>query len=70
MKRHKEPAVIVGMAISQMGSAQAVANALQVNRTTVERWRKGESGLQGTGLVAVMALIRHPEDFSQYKTEV
>ena len=69
MKRHAEPAVIVNMAVRLMGSVAALANALQVDRRTVTRWRSGQGALSGTGLVAIMALIRHPEDFTQYKTE-
>ena len=69
MTRHENPAVIVGMAVRQMGSVAALAAALQVDETTVRRWRSGHSGLQGTGLVAIMALIRHPEDFTKYKRE-
>ena len=67
MTRHKEPAVIVDMAVRQMGSVAALAAALQIDETTVRRWRSGASGLQGTGLVAIMALIRHPEDFTRYR---
>ena len=69
MKYHAEPAVIVTMAIRQMGSVSALADALQVSRRTVTRWRTGETGLSGTALVSIMALIRHPEDFERYKRE-
>ena len=68
MTGHKEPAVIVDMAVRQMGSVCALANALQVSRRTVTRWRSGEGALSGTALVAIMALIRHPEDFERYKS--
>jgi DNA-binding transcriptional regulator YiaG len=58
---------LVDMGIKHMGSLQALADAMQVNRTTVVRWDNGKSGLTGTALVALMALIRHPEDFERYK---
>lgn len=61
-------AVLINMGINHMGSLQALADALHVHRTTVVRWEMGKSGLTGTALVALMALIRHPEDFERYKT--
>ena len=66
--RHSQPKALIDIAVAHLGTMQAVADALQVNHTTVARWRNGESGLRGSGLVALMALIRHPEDFSKYKT--
>jgi DNA-binding transcriptional regulator YiaG len=69
MTKHTNPAALIDMAVSQMGSVQALAAALQINRTTVMRWHRGQSGLSGTALVALMALIRHPEDFERYKQD-
>ena len=69
MKPHENPAAVIGIAVNIMGSVSALADALQIDRRTVTRWRRGDSGLQGTALVALMALIRHPEDFERYKRE-
>jgi len=57
---------LINMGIKQMGTLQALADALQVNKTTVVRWRAGTHQLKGAALVALMALLRHPEDFQRY----
>ena len=67
--KHSHPQSVIAIAIKQLGTMQAVADALQIDRTTVSRWYSGDAGLRGTGLVALMALIRHPEDFQRYKVE-
>jgi len=62
------PQVLIYMGIKAMGSLKALAAALNVDQSTVRRWHRGQSGLSGTGLVALLALIRHPEDYERYKS--
>ena len=57
---------IIDSLVLEFGSMAEVSNVLQVNRTTVWRWRHNEVILEGVANVAVMAVLRHPGD---YKTK-
>jgi len=52
--------------VSELDGVDKVALALNVNESTVWRWLQGDIVLEGIALVAVKAILRHPEE---YKTK-
>lgn len=57
---------LVEIAVKQMGSIDGLAAAVQAHRTTVQRWLRGDVQLAGPALVAVLAVVKHPEEFAHH----
>lgn len=56
--------------IQQQGNTTAAAATLHVNASTFYRWRTGAIALDGAALVAIKAVLAHPEDYTFYKSLV
>jgi len=60
---------LVKMAIAQLGSAAGVASALGVHATTVNRWLRGSHRVSGASRAALVAIIKHPGEYSHHYAE-
>ena len=67
MNKQADGAQMTKIAIELMGSATALARATQTNVATVYRWKSGEIKLTGASLVAVLAIIKHPTEYSHHR---
>ena len=54
---------LIDLLVLKFGSMNKAAAVLQVNRVTVWRWRRSEVNLEGAARVAVLAVLKHPEDY-------
>jgi transposase-like protein len=57
---------LVDELIRVQGNGVAAAATLGVHATSLYRWRSGEYMLHGPALVAIRAVLAHPEDFTKY----
>ncbi len=56
---------LIDLLVLNFGSMTNAAAVLNVNRVTLWRWRHGEINLEGTARVAVLAVLKHPEDYQE-----
>ncbi len=54
--------------IRVQGNGVSAAATLGVHATSLYRWRSGEYVLHGPPLVAIRAVLAHPEDYTEYTT--
>lgn len=64
----RDSKALVEIAIKVMGSPDGLADAINTHRTTVRRWLNGAS-VPGPARVAIMAVIKHPEEFVHLRRE-
>jgi len=57
---------ITEKAIKQQGGTDALALTIGVTSSTVWRWRKGITTVTGPALVAMTAILKHPDDYQFY----
>lgn len=63
----KELRALFARLVEQQGNITAAAATLGVNPATLWRWRNSSRPVPSVALVAIRAVLAHPEDYTEFR---
>lgn len=64
--RNSENTDLLSRLVEQQGNQIAAAATLGISPATLWRWRNGSRAVPAIALVAVRAVLAHPQDYAEY----